>query len=82
MVYGKGDSSTVRLGRLGNKGYRVDGAKPYDAAGGAVARAYLNGDKRPDLMVGAYAADYRKRNRSGKIFIVYGGRGTSSQSQQ
>lgn len=82
VVYGKDDSLTVRLGRLGKKGYRVDGANPHDQAGGSVARAYLNGDKRPDLMIGAHAADYRKRKSSGKAFIVFGGRGSSGRSQQ
>jgi len=60
VFFGQSDGSTVDLGRLGatGKGYRIDGAGIANGAGASVANAGdVNGDGRPDLVVGAPFAD-------------------------
>ncbi|MBM3677380.1 MAG: hypothetical protein FJW96_05780 [Actinobacteria bacterium] len=73
VVFGKASPEPVRLGRLGDGGFRIDGAVPGDLAGVAVAAAGdVNGDGRPDVVVGASAAGNRERATSGSAYVVFG----------
>jgi hypothetical protein len=73
VVYAIGSSAVVDLAALGGQGFRMDGARGGDAAGGSVAGAGdVNGDGRPDALVGAAGADASGRAGSGSAYVVYG----------
>jgi FG-GAP repeat len=72
LVYGKANTTTVELDALGNGGYAIEGAKDWDLAGVAVSGAGdVNGDGRPDAVVGAPGAGPRT-NYSGIGYVVFG----------
>ncbi|MBM3677381.1 MAG: hypothetical protein FJW96_05785, partial [Actinobacteria bacterium] len=73
VVFGKKSSAPVDLAALGSAGYRIDGHRPGDSTGWSVASAGdLGGDRRPDLVIGAYRADGRSRVDAGSVFVVFG----------
>jgi hypothetical protein len=73
VVWGRPDTAGLDLGALGAGGFRIDGAAANDQAGWSVAGAGdFNGDRRPDVMVGAYAADNRSRSGAGSAYVVFG----------
>jgi hypothetical protein len=73
VVFGKASASTVDLNALGAGGFRIDGAAASDWAGWTVAGAGdVNGDGRPDVIVGAYLADNNARTSSGSAYVVFG----------
>jgi hypothetical protein len=73
VVFGKASTTTVDLGALRGQGFRVDGAAASDFVGGSVAGAGdVNGDGRPDLIVGAEGADNNGRLNSGSAYVLYG----------
>ena len=51
---------------------RLDGALADDRAGVAVATGDVNGDGRPDVVVGAEGADQNGRLNSGSAYVVFG----------
>ena len=54
-------------------GIRIDGANVLDRAGNAVAGAGdVNGDGRPDVIVGAPGASNNARSSSGSAYVVFG----------
>jgi FG-GAP repeat/Putative Ig domain len=54
-------------------GIRIDGANVLDQAGRAVAGAGdVNGDGRPDVIVGAPSASNNARSSSGSAYVVFG----------
>jgi surface antigen len=72
VVYGKKDSAVVSLAAPGWHGFRISGAAPGDEAGWSVARAGdVNGDGRPDVVVGAPFADGLRRH-AGTAYVVFG----------
>jgi hypothetical protein len=73
VVFGKTTTTAIDLNALGAQGYRIDGAGADDQAGDAVANAGdVNGDGRPDALVGAPHADYNGRTNSGSSYVVFG----------
>ena len=79
VVFGKASTSTVDLRRLGAGGYRIDGAAPGDQSGTSVANAGdVNGDGRPDQLIGAPYADPSSRENAGAAYITYGKAGTAA----
>jgi hypothetical protein len=73
IVFGTGSGATVDLASLGNRGVRIDGAAPSERAGWTVAPAGdVNGDGRPDVLVGAFFADRNQRQSSGSAYVVFG----------
>jgi hypothetical protein len=73
VVFGKESRTPVDLLALGNQGFRIDGAGNTDRAGWAVAAAGdVNGDGRPDALVGASFADNNGRSGSGSAYVVFG----------
>jgi hypothetical protein len=73
VVFGKTTTTAIDLAALGGQGYRIDGAGAGDNAGSAVANAGdVNGDGRPDALVGAPHADYNGRTNSGSSYVVFG----------
>src|SRR5689334_19806947 len=52
---------------------RFDGHALNDEAGTAVSAGDLNGDGRPDVIVGAPLADGASRHDSGAAYVIYGG---------
>ena len=63
----------VDIQALGSQGIRLDGAQAGDQAGRAVAGAGdVNGDGRPDVVVGAPQASAPGRPGSGRAFVVFG----------
>jgi hypothetical protein len=73
VVFGKATTTAIDLNALGTQGYRIDGAADDDQAGDAVANAGdVNGDGRPDALVGAPLADNNSRADSGSAYVVFG----------
>lgn len=82
VVFGKEDHDLVRLRALGDGGYRISApngrisADRYRIGGSAgssvAASGDINGDGRPEVVIGAYGADYNGRRASGSVFVVYG----------
>jgi FG-GAP-like repeat/FG-GAP repeat len=73
VIFGKSSSTTVDLAALGGGGFRINGDDAHDQAGGALSGAGdVNGDGRPDVVVGARDADESGRSSSGSAWVVYG----------
>jgi FG-GAP repeat/Putative Ig domain len=73
VVFGKATGTTVDLAALGDSGFHIDGAVAHDRAGEALSGAGdVNGDGRPDVLVGAQYADNSGRATSGSAYVVYG----------
>ena len=73
VVFGRAASGTVDLARLGQGGFRIDGAAAGDFAGWSVAGAGdLNGDGQADVVVGSRGADNNGRADSGSAYVVFG----------
>ena len=73
VVFGKTTTTTINLSALGTQGYRIDGAAAGEQAGIVAADAGdVNGDGRPDVLVGANRADANTRADSGSAYVVFG----------
>ncbi len=72
VVYLTGSSTTLDLGALGDRGFRIDGAGAGDSAGSVAAAGDVNGDGRADVLVGAHGADNNGRSNSGSAHVIYG----------
>jgi hypothetical protein len=77
VVYGQTKVSTINLALLGSRGdkqgFRIDGAYSGDQAGRSIAAVGdVNGDGRPDLLIGAYKASAPGRPDSGQAYVIYG----------
>ena len=73
VIYGKASPSNVDLASLGSSGFRIDGAAAGDQSGRSVASAGdVNGDGRPDVIVGAPFADPSSRTDAGSSYVIYG----------
>lgn len=60
---------------LSDANIRLDGAAAHDSAGGSVSDTRdVNGDRRPDLIVGAPGAG----DRSGSAYVVFGKSSTAT----
>ncbi len=76
VVFGKTSTGGIDLNELADGGFRMDGAAADDSAGDAVSGVGdVNGDGRPDVLVGAPSAD---GPRSGGTAYVVFGKATSS----
>jgi hypothetical protein len=73
VVYGKANATTVNLsGLAATDGFLIRGAAARDAAGYSVAGVGdVNGDGRPDVIVGAYDAA-GNTPYSGAAYLIYG----------
>ena len=61
----------------GRNGFRLDGVDIADATGSQVAPAGdVNGDGLADLLVGARYADPAGRRNAGKVYVVFGRKGS------
>ncbi len=72
-------SPTIQLSDIaaGVGGFAIDGEARFDQSGRSVSAAGdVNGDGRPDLIVGAWGAD-SNGSRSGRSYVVFGKSGTS-----
>jgi FG-GAP repeat len=73
VVFGKSTRTRVDLANLGSNGFRIDGAAVGDRAGYSVAGpGDVNGDGRPDVLVGAHYADAEDREDAGTTYVVFG----------
>src|SRR5204862_3260266 len=74
VVFGKtSDTNAIDLGALGAGGYRIDGAAATYRTGWSLANAGdVNGDGKPDALIGAYQAGYNSRANSGAAYVVFG----------
>lgn len=69
VVFGKNDNTTVDLGNLGARGFRIDGIAAGDFQGSGVSGAGdVNGDGLADLIVGAPGSS----NFRGDSYVVFG----------
>jgi len=79
VVFGSASAAAVDAAALGTRGYRIDGI----AAGNQAARSLggggdVNGDGRPDVVVGALFADPFGRSHAGAMYVVYGKTSTTT----
>ena len=74
VVWGQTSRTSIDLNALGTLGYRIDGATAGDSSGhGGIANAGdVNGDGRPDQLVGARFADTRGLTNNGAAYVVWG----------
>lgn len=73
VVFGKAGTAPIDLAALGDQGYRIDGEAIGDVAGTSVANAGdVDGDGRPDVLVGAPMADPQGRVDAGAAYVVRG----------
>jgi Ca2+-binding RTX toxin-like protein len=83
VVYGRASGDVDAASAPQTYGYRVDGAAPGDRLGGREAPSTvasdaiaggsdINGDARPDLLVGSPSADNNARSDSGSAYAVLG----------
>jgi len=74
LVFGSaGLSSPVALGSLGSGGATLDGVDPGDRSRVQGARlADVNGDGRPDILVGAHLAGPDGSSGTGEAYVVFG----------
>jgi hypothetical protein len=76
VVFGRRRGGTIDLTARRARALRLEGAGTRDATGSAVAGGRdVNGDRRPDVIVGASGADTRGRRESGAAYVVLGRRG-------
>jgi FG-GAP repeat len=80
VVFGKAAGGTIVLNSLGSGGYRIDGASASGVAGSAVAGlGDLNGDGRPDLIMGApHVGTAVSGEWPGAAYVVFGKATTTS----
>lgn len=68
VVFGSASSQTVDLGRLGSRGYLIEGSALLGQTGQALAGiGDVNGDGRPDALIGAPGA-----GSGGAAYVVFG----------
>ncbi len=73
LLFGRSSTATISLGNLRGRGFEIEGASEGDRAGTSVSGAgNLNGDRRPDLIIGAPEADREGRDNSGAAYAVFG----------
>jgi len=74
VVYGSDGGGSVDLSNLGARGFRIDGAQPFDGAGTAVTPAGdVNGDGVPDVLVGApQVVAPLGLSLQGRVYVVFG----------
>ena len=73
VVFGKTTTTSVDLAALGAGGFRIDGAAASDLAGSEVSGGGdVNGDGRPDVLVGSSFAGNNGRAGSGSSYVVFG----------
>jgi Ca2+-binding RTX toxin-like protein len=79
VVFGKATTTSVALATLGTGGFRVDGQKGGDQAGRSLASVGdVNGDGKPDFLVGALFADNNSRADSGSAYVIFGTAATTN----
>jgi len=69
VVFGKRDGATVNLASLGSRGYRIDGPVGAVAGFALAAAGDVNGDGRPDLVIGSEAARFGLPQQA---YVVFG----------
>jgi FG-GAP repeat protein/hemolysin type calcium-binding protein len=72
VVFGKASTTPVDLAALGAGGFRIDGAETEDQAAKVAGPGDVNGDGRPDILVGALGTSNNGRNDSGSAYLVFG----------
>jgi len=50
----------------------IYGEKEFDRFGASIAHGDINGDKRPDIIVGAYLSSTGARKETGKAYVFFG----------
>ena len=73
VVFGKTGTANVDLAALGSGGYAITGAAGGDLAGVSVSSVGdLNGDGRPEAVIGASGANPLERPAAGAVHVVFG----------
>src|SRR4051794_31749463 len=79
VVFGPAQGLPGKLGQLGARGFRIDGAAAGDRAGTAVAGVGdVNGDGRADLLVGAPHVTDAGAEGAGSAYLVLGRQATTA----
>ena len=72
VIFGRRAASRIDLAKLGERGLRLDGAAADDLTGWSVSGVGdVNGDKQPDLLLGAQAASVLEREHSGTAYVAF-----------
>lgn len=73
VVFGRSKPGSIRLSRLGRRGFRIDGTHSRADFGTSVAAIPdLNGDRRTELVVGAPLASPHRRPGAGAAYVLFG----------
>src|SRR3954468_18064309 len=73
VIFGRRSTATADPASLGGNGFRIDGGAAGDALGTWVAGGRdVNGDGRPDVLVGAPLTDHNGRANSGTVYAIFG----------
>ncbi len=72
VVFGKATTTAVDLNALGAAGYRIDGAAAGDVLENVNSIGDLNGDGKPEVLIGTDNAGANGRVNSGSAFVVWG----------
>jgi len=83
VVFGQPSPTTIDLANLGAQGFRIDGADAGEFAGRSVSGVGdVNGDRRPDLLVGApgtiSVSDSQRARPRGRAYVVFGKSSTTA----
>ena len=75
VVFGSSSPTpTIDLNALGSRGIRIGGSAAGDGAGYSVAGGEdFNADGYDDVVIGAPEADFNLRDKSGSVYVVFGG---------
>lgn len=78
VVFGKRGRRSVRIGKLGDDGFKVKASQRRDFFGETVAGiGDVDGDGLDDIAIGASGHDYPERGGPGAVFVVFGRKATS-----
>jgi Ca2+-binding RTX toxin-like protein len=77
VIFGGASTAPVDVGRLGSRGFRIDGAfEKGEAEVSAAGAEDVNGDDRADIAVSVPLANPPGRGAAGTVYVVFGRGGT------
>ncbi len=78
VIFGRRSTGTVDTRNLGANGFRIDGPTGSRLGTAVAGGRDVDGDGRPDVIVGAPNADRNGRTNSGSAFVIFGTASTAT----